>query len=321
MPDVVSVDNLSHSYAPARGQKERRVALKDLTFRVQEGELFCFLGPNGSGKSTLFRILSTFLTPAEGRVSLLGFDVREARMEIRRRIGVVFQSPSLDKKLTARENLLHQGHLYGLRGVQLEERIRAMLSETGVLDRMNDLVEELSGGMQRRVELAKALLHKPRLLILDEPSTGLDPGARMSFGEFLADMRKREDVTVLLTTHILDEAERCDRIAILDQGTLVGLGEPKELKKEIGGDVVAVTTDEPLLLRDMIQERFGGSPTVLDRTIRIERANGHEFIPGLVQSFPGRISSVSVSKPTLEDVFIHKTGHRFWENGHEGPPE
>ncbi len=317
MPEIVTVNNLAHSYAPSRGQKDPRSALKNLNFCVHEGELFCLLGPNGSGKSTLFRILSTLLTPTSGQVSLMGLDVWNDRQSIRRQIGVVFQNPSLDRKLTPGENLRHQGHLYNLRGAILEERIRATLSEAGVLDRRHDLVEELSGGTQRRVELAKALLHRPRLLILDEPSTGLDPGARRAFGEFLLELRKDEGVTILLTTHILDEADRCDRIAILDEGELVALGTPRDLKRDIGGDIIAVTSDEPRELRDMIEQSFGGSPTVVDQTIRIERANGHEFIPRLVQSFPGRIASVTVSKPTLEDVFIHKTGHRFWGNGHE----
>ena len=283
-----------------------------MSFSVERGEIFAVLGPNGSGKSTLFQILSTMMPPGSGRLHILGLDLLQEQREIRRHIGVVFQHPSLDKKLTSEENLRHQGHLYGLSGNKLTQRIRETLKMVGILDRCEDLVESLSGGMQRRVELAKCLLHKPQLLILDEPSTGLDPGARRDFSTYLRQLRDSEGVTVLLTTHILDEAEQCDRIAIMDRGHLVALGTPAQLKHEIGGDIISVTSNDPTTLGAQIMEKFGGDVRVVDHTIRIERTHGHEFIPDLVQAFPGEIDAVTVAKPTLEDVFIRKTGHRFW---------
>jgi ABC-2 type transport system ATP-binding protein len=314
MEDVVVVDHLSHSYPASRRQKEPRTALNDMNFKIRQGEIFSLLGPNGSGKSTLFRILSTVLTPTSGSVNMFNLDLRSKRDAIRHLIGIVFQNPSLDKKLTAKENLLHQGHLYNIRGKKLQDRIKEMLAKVGILDRADDIVEHLSGGMQRRVELAKALLHTPRLLILDEPSTGLDPGARKDFNDYLQELRTKEGVTILLTTHILDEAERCDRLAILDEGTLVAMGTPSELKQEIGGDVITVTSTEPANLCEEIKKNFKNAPRLVDGTIRIEQRNGHEFIPQLVQAFPNQIDSITISKPTLEDVFIHKTGHRFWNN-------
>ncbi len=310
--EAVRVESLSHTYPSRKKTEPPRQALRNISFSVREGEIFCVLGPNGSGKSTLFRILSTALEPTSGIVLSLGMDIRKETRTFRRNIGVLFQHPSLDVKLTPRENLLLHGHLYGLHGPALGSAIDEMLSKAGVLDRADDTVEKLSGGSQRRVELAKTLLHRPRLLILDEPSTGLDPAARKDFTKTLRELQSSEGVTVLLTTHILDEAERCDRIAIVERGSLVALGTPEELRQEIGGDVIAVASPDPERLCAAILQKFGGSPAVVDGTVRIEREGGHEFIPQLVESFPGEIDSVTLAKPTLEDVFIHKTGHKFW---------
>jgi len=231
---------------------------------------------------------------------------------------VVFQAQSIDVKLTAAENLRHQGHLYGLRGAALTARITEMLGRVGLLDRAREKAETFSGGMQRRLELAKGLLHHPSVLLLDEPTTGLDPGARRDLWQYLAILRDEEHVTVIVTTHLMEEAEKCDRLAILNQGKLVALGTPAELKQEIGGDVIwleAARDAEALALR--IGSRFGVEATVIgenpqDARIRIETEHGHRFIAELAEAFPGEIQSISVSKPTLEDVFIHRTGHRFW---------
>jgi ABC-2 type transport system ATP-binding protein len=317
MKTVVSIERLSHSYPPARRKQEARRALNNISFQVGEGQIFCLLGPNGSGKSTLFRILSTLSRLQTGTVKILDKDINTQADLIRQQIGVVFQSPSLDKKLTAGENLLHQGHLYSSRGAELNRRIDEMLKKVGVLDRKKDLVETLSGGIQRRVELAKSLLHHPSLLLLDEPSTGLDPGARREFESYLRELREKDGTTILLTTHILDEAEQCDTIAIFDKGSLVALGSPSELKKEIGGDVISITSNTASALCEQIKSRFGGSPYMVENTIHIEKSNGHSFIPQLVESFPGQIESITLSKPTLEDVFIHKTGHKFWAEATE----
>ncbi len=310
---LVEVENLSYTYPPVKHGGEARSALLEVSFAVQEGEIFGLLGPNGGGKTTLFKILSTLLARYGGSVRIAGREAKSEPHEIRRILGVAFQSPSLDKKLTAEENLMHQGHLYGLYGADLKSRIAEMLGRVGLQDRARDLVESLSGGMARRVELAKTLLNHPVLLLLDEPSTGLDPGARRDLWDHLKLLRARDGVTVLLTTHLMEEAAQCDRLALLHRGRIVALGSPAQLTSEIGGDVITVHAQNPETLRAEIEQRFQCAATVLDSTIRIERAAGHQFIPELVTAFPGRIEAVSLGKPTLEDVFIHRTGHRLWE--------
>jgi len=305
---AVEVDHLSLQYGS-------RKALDDLSFTVQRGEIFGLLGPNGGGKTSLFRVLATLVPPNSGRATVAGRDVvREAR-EVRRRIGVVFQAQNLDRKLTPAENLRHQGHLYGLRGAGLRARIDQILTHLDLQDRKNELVETLSGGQRRRVELAKGLLHRPELLLLDEPSTGLDPGARLSLWTYLRSLQSSDAVTILLTTHLLDEAEKCDRLTILDQGRLVACGTPETLKGEIGGEVILVDTSAPEVLREQLRQRFALEAVVIGGRLRFEHPRGHEFIPQLVEAFPGEIQAVRVSKPTLEDVFIRRTGHQFWEDG------
>jgi len=308
---VISVQDLVHRY-------EDRVALNGVSFDVCPAELFGLLGPNGSGKTTLFRILSTLMIPSGGRALIMGHDAARDPNGLRRRIGVVFQAQSIDLKLTAAENLRHQGHLYGLRGAALKSRIAEMLARVGLADRAREKAETFSGGMQRRLELAKGLLHHPSVLLLDEPTTGLDPGARRDLWQYLQILRDEERVTVIVTTHLMEEAERCDRLAILNEGKLVALGTPADLKQEIGGDVIWIeATRDAQELAARIASRFRVNATALgneDRgsKIRVERENGHRFIAELAEAFPGEIQSMSVSKPTLEDVFIHRTGHRFW---------
>jgi ABC-2 type transport system ATP-binding protein len=303
---LLVVEALTHRYG-------ERTALKNVSFQVAKGEIFGLLGPNGGGKTTLFRVLSTLVAPSEGSVYMFGVDVVREQGEIRRRIGVVFQSPSLDRKLTVLENLRHQGHLYNLRGQGLQSRIDQLLSRFGMADRKSDLVETLSGGQRRRVELAKGLLHKPQVLLLDEPSTGLDPRVRRELSDYLERLRDEDGMTILLTTHLMEEADRCDRLAILDRGQLVALSTPRELKEQIGGDVISVETRRPQPLAEQISKRFGIEARVLDGSVRVERANGHKFIAELVEAFPGQIDAISIHKPTLEDVFIHRTGRRFEE--------
>ena len=297
-----------------------RVALADVSLQVAQGEIFGLLGPNGGGKTTLFHLLATLMPLMEGQVELLGYDLRRAARAIRPHLGVVFQHPSLDRKLTVYENLRHHGHLYGMSGKPLRERIQLVVQRLGLADRRAELVETLSGGLQRRVELAKAFLHGPALLLLDEPSTGLDPGARLDFMAYLEHLRDQEGVSVLLTTHILEEAEHCDRVGILHQGRLVAVGTPDELKARVGGDVVVVRTSDPVGLQNQIRERFGCMPVVVDGSVRVEIAHGHTFVRDVVEAFAPAIQAVTFSKPTLKDVFIQLTGHRFWESeGHAEP--
>jgi len=311
---VISVHELVHRY-------DSRIALNGVSFDVRPSELFGLLGPNGSGKTTLFRILSTLMVPTSGSATIAGLDAVRQPGALRRRIGVVFQAQSVDPKLTARENLWHQGHLYGLRGSELKERIEEILRRVGLLDRANDRVETFSGGMQRRIELAKGLLHHPEVLLLDEPTTGLDPGARRDLWQYLQILRDQERVSIIVTTHLMEEAERCDRLAILNEGNLVALGTPQALTREIGGDVILLEAHDPQTLAERIRNKFHVDATVMDQRVRLEIENGHRFVPDVVEAFPGEIQSLNVSKPTLEDVFIHRTGHRFWNEEVEATAE
>jgi len=304
--EALQVEHLRHVYGT-------RVALDDVSFSVARGEIFGLLGPNGGGKTTLFKILSTLMPATGGSASVFGDALERAPAAVRRHLGVVFQHPSLDDKLTVLENLHCHGYLYGLHGARLHERTRAVLQRLGLADRAAERVEALSGGLRRRTELAKALLHQPPVLLLDEPSTGLDPGARRDFIQYLRELRERDGVTIVLTTHYMDEAERCDRVAILHQGKLVSVGTPADLKDRVGGDIVVMQAQDPERLRQKVQERFACEAAVVDGTVRVERPRGHEFVRDVVDAFPADITAVTYGKPTLEDVFIHLTGHRFWD--------
>jgi ABC-2 type transport system ATP-binding protein len=286
--------------------------LDGVSLAIERGEIFGLLGPNGSGKTTLFRILSTLVRPKSGSAQIFGNDVQREAHGARRLMGVVFQRPSVDGKLTVAENLHHHGRLYGIPRRELADRSQAMMRRLGLVDRAADRVDTLSGGLQRRVELAKALLHRPELLVLDEPSTGLDPAARREFLRYLEELRSEDGVTVVLTTHYLEEAERCDRVGILHRGRLIGLGQPDELKASVGGDVVVIHAKDADQLQSQIRSRFGCEVAIVDGTLRTERPRGHEFIRELVDAFPSEVKSVTFGKPTLEDVFVHLTGDRFW---------
>ena len=300
----VKVENLSYAYGTRR-------ALADVTFSISQGEVFGFLGPNGSGKTTLFKILSTLIPADPAAVNILGHQLGSGLQSIRQYLGVVFQHPSLDQKLTVTENLRHHGHLYALRGNILKRRIQEALDQFELTDRADERVETLSGGLQRRVELAKATLHRPKLLLLDEPSTGLDPGARRSFRAYLADL---QETTVVLTTHILGDAEACDRVGILNEGELTAVGTPDELKRQVSGDIVIVDSPAPEQLAPKIDQQFGYEAASIEGLLRIECDNGHEFVRDIVAAFPDEIRSVRFGKPTLEDVFIKLTGRHFEES-------
>jgi ABC-2 type transport system ATP-binding protein len=288
-----------------------REALAGLTFDVHPGELFALLGPNGGGKSTLFRILATLLPPSAGTARVCGFDVRTAPREVRRHIGVVFQHASVDGKLTVEENLRHHGHLYGQRGHALAARMEELLERFDLRERRGELVERLSGGLARRVELAKGLLPRPSVLLLDEPSTGLDPGARRELLQYLRRLRDEDGTTVVLTTHYLEEAERCDRVGVIDRGRLVAHDAPAVLTAAVGGDVVVVQPDDVEGLQAKVRERFGLAGVRVDGTLRLEHARGHELVRDLVDAFPDDVHTITFGKPTLEDVFVRLTGRRL----------
>ncbi len=298
---MIEVCNLTHRYGD-------RVALAKVCFEVKQGEIFGLLGPNGGGKSTLFRILATMMAPTEGSAVIAGHDVIRDGAAVRRKVGVVFQTQSLDKALTVEENLRAQGHLHGLSGALLRERMQSAMARLGLKDRRKDLVETLSGGLRRRVEIAKALLHRPQVLLMDEASSGLDPAARSELSRHVQELRDGDGVTVLLTTHILEEADRCDRLILLHQGRIVALGSPSDLRARIGGDVVVLETTDAQPLAEEIERRFGVRAAPLDGRVRVEIENGHRFIADVVEAFPGAIESVGLHKPSLEDVFVRETG-------------
>ena len=279
--------------------------------RSETGSIFTLLGPNGGGKTTLFRIVTTLLPTAAGHVSVFGRDVATNADDVRCLMGVVFQSPALDGRLTVVENLRTHGHLHGLRGRRLTCRIEDALGLVALADRAGDLVETLSGGLRRRVEIVKALLPGPKLLLLDEPSTGLDPGARRELWDHLARLRRTLGTTVILTTHLMNEAAKSERVAVLHEGRLVALGSPTDLVSEIGGDVILVASHNVDMLAEDIRSRFRQAVDVVDGHVRIERAKGHAFIAELVEAFPEQIDGVTYGKPTLEDVFLHHTGQRW----------
>lgn len=307
---AIRVSRLVHHYGS-------RQALADVSLQVEQGEIFAFLGPNGGGKTTLFRLLSTLIPIQAGTIEILGFDVARQPAEVRRRIGVVFQAPSLDKKLTVAENLWQHAHLFGLAGAALANRQQEMLERLGLTARARERVETLSGGLRRRVELAKGMLPRPRLLLLDEPSTGLDPGARSDLWDYLREIRVTDQVTVVLTTHLLEEAEKADRLAIMHEGSLVALDTPERLRATVGGDTLSIESDDAASLAAAIGERFGSRPAVVDGVVRWEQPDGHQWVARLVEAFPGRVQSITLSKPTLEDVFVARTGHRFWHEREE----
>ena len=292
---------------------ERR-ALDGISLEVRRGEIFCLLGPNGGGKSTLFRILATLALPDSGSAIVAGHDVLTAAPEVRARIGVVFQSPSLDGKLTILENLRCGGALYGLRGEELESRIRDSSAALNITDRLGDLVESLSGGLQRRAEIAKCLLIRPEVLLLDEPSTGLDPGARLDLWAALEDLRSRHGVTVLCTTHLMEEAARADRVGIVSGGKLVASGTPSELTSALGGDVISLGvmpgTGADHLAR-LLTEKTGVPASVVEGEVRLESREPYALAARVAGAFPVEIASLRIARPTLEDVFVARTGRLF----------
>jgi len=309
---MLKVQNLTHRFGD-------RVALRQLSFEVKSGEIFGLLGPNGSGKTTLFRVLSTLMPMEEGEVFLDSEALSKSPALFRQKMGVVFQSASLDKKLTVGENLMHQGHLYGLSGATLKRRSEQLLSKFRINDRIGEKVEKLSGGLQRRVEIAKAMLHQPKILLLDEPSTGLDPGARRELWNFLHQVNQEEGVTILVTTHLMDEAERCNRLLLIDQGNKIDLGTPTELKAKVSGTVITLESDKANDLHEHLKGRFDVGIIVMQDSLRLEwnHTSGtrtpSEFLGQVLESFGSEIRSASIAQPNLEDVFIHLTGHAIFE--------
>ncbi|MHB8507174.1 MAG: ATP-binding cassette domain-containing protein [Candidatus Dormibacteria bacterium] len=289
-------------------------AVRGIDLDVKEGEIFGFLGPNGAGKSTTISILCTLLRPTAGEVWVAGCDVRREPDEVRRRIGLIFQDPSLDDQLTARENLEFHGYVYGLPGKLRRERIAEVLDMVGLGDRASDQVRSFSGGMKRRLEIARGVMHHPQVLFLDEPTIGLDPQTRAHIWAYLHELRKRENITVFMTTHYMEEAEFCERISIIDRGAIVAQGTPDELKAQVGGDVVTITPggDAEVMAHEM-GRIFSLGTTVHQGTVRVEVPDSGAFIPRLFAEMREPVSSLSLRRPSLDDVFLKLTGRGIRE--------
>jgi ABC-2 type transport system ATP-binding protein len=283
-------------------------AVRGVDFRVEVGETFGFLGPNGAGKSTTINILCTLARATAGTARVAGHDVQTERDAVRRSIGLVFQDPTLDVELTAEQNLRFHAELYGVPKAVLGQRIDDMLRMVGLTERRGSVVQTFSGGMRRRLEIARGLLHSPRVLFLDEPTIGLDPQSRASVWDYIRALREREDITVFLTTHYMDEAEHCDRIAIMDAGRIVALGTPEALKAAIGKDRVQITTTDDEAAIAALRNRFGIEAGMHSGEVTFAVADGERFVPRLFAELAVSIRSVSVASPSLDDVFLAHTG-------------
>ena len=283
-------------------------AVRGIDLEVRAGEIFGFLGPNGAGKSTTINILCTLLRPTAGRATVAGLDVQRDPAGVRARIGLVFQDPALDDQLTGRENLEFHAWIYSVPRAVRERRIDELLAMVELSDRAGSQVRTYSGGMKRRLEIARGMLHEPQVLFLDEPTLGLDPQTRNRIWAYLQELRTRTGVTIFMTTHYMDEAEFCDRIAIIDRGQIVALGTPEQLKARVGGDVVTVTTPEPAAAAREIAARFQLEPMLDDGTLRVEVDDGKSFVPRLVRELSVPLSTVALRRPSLDDVFLKLTG-------------
>jgi ABC-2 type transport system ATP-binding protein len=301
---VIEVENLSRRF----GKIE---AVKEVSFAIEEGEIFGFLGPNGAGKTTTINMLCTLLRPGGGSARVNGFDVVRQRSDVRRSIGLVFQQSTLDEQLSAEQNLRFHGYAYGIPAAQREQRMHDLLTMVELYDRRKHKVRTFSGGMKRRLEIARGLLHLPRVLFLDEPTLGLDPQTRKHIWDYLHDLRRRENLTIFLTTHYMDEAENCGRIAVIDHGRIVAMDTPDGLKNAVGGDLVTFSTADTQAAAQLVRQRYHVEPQIQDGQVRFHVTSGETFLPDFVREFPQRLLSVGLRRPTLEDVFLSLTGHEI----------
>ena len=283
-------------------------AVKGIDFEVASGETFGFLGPNGAGKSTTINILCTLVKPSGGSALVAGHDVVRERDQVRRNIGLVFQDTTLDGYLTAEQNLSLHAELYGMARGEVSERLRQVMEMVGLWERRSSLVMTFSGGMKRRLEIGRGLLHSPRVLFLDEPTVGLDPQTRSSIWSYISELKRDEDITIFLTTHYMDEAEYCDRIAIMDRGTIVALDTPEALKASVGKDRVQIRTGDDEAAIAALRERFDIEATIAEGAVTFGVPSGEQFVPRLFSELGQEIRSVNVSRPSLDDVFMSYTG-------------
>jgi ABC-2 type transport system ATP-binding protein len=298
---AIAVNDLAKSF----GEVE---AVRGVNFEVATGEVFGFLGPNGAGKTTTINMLCTLATPTSGQASVAGHDVVRERDDVRRNIGLVFQDPTLDGYLSAAQNLRLHAELYGVESKLVRARMRQVMEMVGLWERRDGIVSTFSGGMRRRLEIARGLMHSPRVLFLDEPTIGLDPQTRRSLWSYIRELKQREEITIFMTTHYMDEAEWCDRIAIMDQGQIVALDPPETLKAQVGRDRITIHTDDDQAAIEALAQRFGIEATIAEGAVTFGVAAGEEFVPKLFAESGIAIRSVNVSRPTLDDVFMSYTG-------------
>ena len=303
-PPIIEVDDLRRSF----GQLE---AVRGVSFDVTPGEVFGFLGPNGAGKTTTINMLCTLLRPTAGRAAVNGFDVVSQRSDVRRSIGLVFQQPTLDETLTAEQNLRFHAYAYGVPADVRERRLRELLTLVELWDRRRNQVRSFSGGMKRRLEIARGLLHHPHVLFLDEPTLGLDPQTRRRIWEYLTELRGRDGLTIFLTTHYMDEAEHCDRIAVIDHGRIVAVDSPANLKSAVGGDLITIAVGDGQAAADELRGRYGVSPFIVDGTVSFQVPAGEAFLPEFVRGFGQPLDAIGLRRPTLDDVFLNLTGREI----------
>jgi ABC-2 type transport system ATP-binding protein len=287
------------------------IAVNDISFSIKEGEIFGLLGPNGAGKSTTIKILVTLLKSTSGSAKVNGFDVDSESRKVRNSVGIIFQDPSLDERLTAWENLYFHSRLYHVPKKEIKERITKVLDLVDLSERKKDLVMNYSGGMKRRLEIARGIIHTPNVLFLDEPTIGLDPQTRAHMWQYLLDLRKKRKLSMLLTTHYMDEAEICDRIAIIDHGRIIALDTPENLKKNLKKDVITIVSVNNEKMLVSIKEKFNIDASLDNGKVKFSVENGKTFIPLLLRKFPDEITSVDIKSPSLEDVFINLTGRNI----------
>ncbi len=304
MADIIQVENLVKKYGDL-------TAVNDISFTVSPGEIFGFLGPNGAGKTTTINILCTLTRPTAGKATLAGLDVSRQQNEVRQQIGLVFQDPSLDERLSGIQNMRFHALVYNVPGRDREKRIEELLNMVELWDKRNNQVRTYSGGMKRRLELARGLLHHPKVLFLDEPTLGLDPQTRNRLWEYILDLRKREGTTIFLTTHYMDEADKADRIAIIDYGKLVAMDTPAKLKEMVGKDIISLKTENDARATEELKQRYQIEPLGGNNGLTFEVARGEEFLPVFIKELSTKILSVSLHRPSLEDVFLKLTGRQI----------
>lgn len=305
---LINADSLSYSYG-------ERTALRELTFSVGEGCLFGLLGPNGSGKTTLFRLLSTLIPVQKGRLEICGHDVVVDQDQVRKQLGVTFQSPAVDVRLTVRENLDCHGRVYGLSGSTLRERLALVLERFGLSDRASTLVGQLSGGFKRRVELAKGLMHSPRVLLLDEPTSGLDPRARQEFWDLVLTQVRAQGTTVVVATHLMSEAELCDQLLLLDQGQNVAQGTPLELQSRLAGERLTLRMRDAVAVQAAVEKAINSTATVTGNQLSVRVNDPAMQISILLNQFRDEIQGLELTRPSLDDVFLELTGRSLLVSG------